>query len=576
MPGPFDQFIRSPLYRHPFLLRRKILTRLGRTARFRFEEPPPGLVWQTVDEWSDRLVSWIAAVGPVPAPVPWTRLFHREFNEADLLARCRTGPPTSSSLEGDIKLIWEFSRLQAVFLAAAQQPENSHDGNARWIRAWLDANRDPDGINWTNAMEVAIRAVNLIAADSLSGGWLRRALGERDWLYWMWNHARAIDARIEARLVSSNHYLADLLGLAVIGSHLRGHAQAGIWRRFAADEFQAALAAQSFPDGGVYEASLPYHALVTEMALLTAALPGHQPSDEGRDRLARMCRVLADLTDADGDVFRFGDDDGGRILPLDFIAGGRGRAQLLLDLARVLGLSTASSGDVAVYPDSGWARLKHGPWMLAAEFGGVGFRGRGGHAHNDTLSFCLNWNNQPLFIDPGSFLYTPDPAARVRFRSAAVHNTLRFDGKDHHHPPANPRELFQLPGPEEAAKVIAASQNALSLQYNFPSRPIRVGRSFNISRDAVVLNDSIEPSGTVDAQWSFHLAPGLRPEVAGGTARFSTSSGRVTLSAPDGMTLAMEPGQCAPFYGSRVDTVILTARTKVSTPVRLAWKITGE
>ena len=69
-------------------------------------------------------------------------------------------------------------------------------------------------------------------------------------------------------MISSNHYLADLLGLLVVGSIFPGDASAQAWRRFAAEEFPKALLSQTHDDGGLDEASLRYHAFVTEMALL--------------------------------------------------------------------------------------------------------------------------------------------------------------------------------------------------------------------------------------------------------------------------------------------------------------------
>ena len=57
--------------------------------------------------------------------------------------------------------------------------------------------------------------------------------------------------------------------------------------------------------------------------------------------------------------------------------------------------------------------------------GDVGLRGLGCHAHNDALSFELSLGEQPLIVDPGTFVYTPDPAERNRFRSTGWHSTLQ-------------------------------------------------------------------------------------------------------------------------------------------------------
>lgn len=66
--------------------------------------------------------------------------------------------------------------------------------------------------------------------------------------------------------------------------------------------------------------------------------------------------------------------------------------------------------------------------FLAVRCGNNGQNNHGGHAHNDQLSFILYWNGRPVFIDPGTFIYTPLPTERNRFRSTRFHNTVAVEG----------------------------------------------------------------------------------------------------------------------------------------------------
>jgi uncharacterized heparinase superfamily protein len=52
---------------------------------------------------------------------------------------------------------------------------------------------------------------------------------------------------------------------------------------------------------------------------------------------------------------------------------------------------------------------------------------KGGHAHNDKLSFSLDINDDKIFVDPGTYLYTPLESLRNEFRSALSHNTVTVD-----------------------------------------------------------------------------------------------------------------------------------------------------
>ena len=54
----------------------------------------------------------------------------------------------------------------------------------------------------------------------------------------------------------------------------------------------------------------------------------------------------------------------------------------------------------------------------------------GNHAHNDILSFELAFDGNVLVTDPGTYVYTPLPDMRNRFRSTSMHNSLVIDGRD--------------------------------------------------------------------------------------------------------------------------------------------------
>ena len=62
--------------------------------------------------------------------------------------------------------------------------------------------------------------------------------------------------------------------------------------------------------------------------------------------------------------------------------------------------------------------------------GPVGLSGRGGHGHNDCLSFEAILNNVPVVTDSGSYVYTASYAERNRFRSTSMHNTVQIDGEE--------------------------------------------------------------------------------------------------------------------------------------------------
>jgi hypothetical protein len=76
--------------------------------------------------------------------------------------------------------------------------------------------------------------------------------------------------------------------------------------------------------------------------------------------------------------------------------------------------------------------------------GDTGQDGNGGHAHNDALSFGLDYSGIPIFADAGTFTYTRDAHQRNRFRSTALHSTLSIEGVEQNRWRAGFRGLFHM------------------------------------------------------------------------------------------------------------------------------------
>lgn len=69
-------------------------------------------------------------------------------------------------------------------------------------------------------------------------------------------------------------------------------------------------------------------------------------------------------------------------------------------------------------------------FYMAIRCGSVGQRGKGGHAHNDQLSLELYAGDCLQIIDPGSYIYTPLPEIRNRYRSVKAHFAPRFGDEE--------------------------------------------------------------------------------------------------------------------------------------------------
>lgn len=81
---------------------------------------------------------------------------------------------------------------------------------------------------------------------------------------------------------------------------------------------------------------------------------------------------------------------------------------------------------LGIFDKFGLFVLKNDSFYLAVFAGENGQRGRGGHSHNDKLSYELYMNGVGIESDPGSYVYTASKEWRDRFRSTQAHNVPFF------------------------------------------------------------------------------------------------------------------------------------------------------
>ena len=336
----------------------------------------------------------------------------------------------------DIKVPWELSRSQHLPLLAGAYRRSGErrylDELGLQLVSWIRANPVERGPNWACTMDVAIRAANwaaalaLCAEDAAHEPWFLPVLES------LLLHGRFIRANPEDGEVRGNHYLTDVVGLLVVSALFSGGWEGNSWAGWAAGELVSEMEHQVRGDGCAHEASIPYHRLVTELfvcgtqaadVLVRGKLP-----DWHRDRLDSMLAFTRDYTRPDGLAPQIGDADDGRFLPLGDYGSldPRDHRHLFAQADRAYVPARESSA----YHEGGFYVLRSGGTYAIVRCGDTGRYGRGGHSHNDQLSFELFAGGRPLVADPGTYLYTPDPEARNLFRSTAYHATLRIGGAE--------------------------------------------------------------------------------------------------------------------------------------------------
>jgi Heparinase II/III-like protein/Heparinase II/III N-terminus len=512
----------------------------------------------------DLLGSEPTELGPV---IDWQQDFKAGRSwPLEHISRIRTSYPDHS----DIKVPWELSRCQHLpVLAAAYRIS----GQRRYLGeigaqliSWIDANPVEFGVNWACTMDVAIRAVNWVAAlalcseDAVALDWFDPVLAS------LLLHGRFIRGHLEYGDARGNHYLSNVVGLLIIASIFIGSQEGRDWATWATRELSAEMAHEVRADGCCHEASTSYHRLVTELFVVGAdaadVLAAGRLDPAVRSGIARMLRFVADYTRPDGLAPQIGDADNGRLLPLADYGAADQRSHLhLFDQAAKPYRRTTRS---AAYPRGGFFIMRAGELYAAIRCGDVGIYGRGCHAHNDLLGFELCFGATPVVLDPGAYLYTADPAARNRFRSTAVHSTLQIDHGEQNE--LREDRLFAMTD-RARAELLSweagdASVTLIGRHHGFEALPAPATHTRRLRLDGdgarLEIVDRVVSEAAHDLTWAFPLAASEVELLPGGAAAYF--AGLTLRIATEGLRAEVLPGWISAGYGERHRAPLLRLR----------------
>lgn len=512
--------------------------------------------------------------------------------------------------QGDIKLPWELSRFQHLSVLGQAytltHDERYTDEFIKQIEDWIAQNPNGEGVNWRCAMDVAIRACNWAlgfyffkSSARLTDEFIAKFIKSLSY------HGRHIYSNLERYgSLTSNHYLADIAGLIYLGILFPELKEAGEWKSFGLKELTAEMQNQIYPDGTDFEASTCYHRLVLELFFFPTLLAVlNDPGFDGKNhaavcekifgkeytsRLHKMFEAVLYLLKPNGEMPQIGDNDNGR---LHILAQG-----VVLDMRYLLCFGAIFFNDPQFrvkefgfcpevlwifgvtgkkvwdnltentlarlksksFPDSGWYVMRDNRNYLIISCGPNGQNGNGGHSHNDKLSFELFAGEETILIDPGTYVYTPQPEWRNKFRSTSFHNTVVIDDKEQNPIPGTPRQLFRLNSEIKCIPVRWESNAECSIFSGKYALTRRKGqlvheRELRLYANAkrLELIDRFEGKGEHSVTWNF--------------TKHHHSRKRLSIHSKE-IHFQENESYYSPEYGKMEKTVKLTGSTKAQLP----------
>jgi hypothetical protein len=558
----------------------------------------------------------------------WPNRFYTEMKYYG--QRAVTGESKSGAIPGDVKYVWELNRHQHfIVLGKAYWLTQDETYAAEFVRqglSWIEQNQYLYGVNWTSALEAALRVLS----------WT--------WAYFFCLEAKALDARAHAQILRTlqlhgrfisrnlsfyvspyNHLIGEAATLFVLGTLFPEFHEAERWRKKGWMILSEEITKQFHSDGMCVEQAISYHHFTLGFFLLTAILAernGETLPPASRERLERALEFSMFSMQPDGTHPLMGDNDNARSIYFgdcrvwdfrDLLALGAVWFQRS-DMKKMAGEFSESclwllgpeshqkftllnssapaerskffrAGGYAIFR-SGWNRDDHYFIFDCGQQSDGLHRDENvsvAHGHADFLNFTLNAYGAPLLIDSGMLTYNGDLNWQNHFRGASAHNVVTVDERS----PCNVVGRLgynYVPAVEQSFYNCQADFAFIEGAYTGFGTNVRHRRGvFWRKGDYWLIFDALFGLGEHLVERWFHFAPGVAAQIAGRKAVTQRREQKNILLQDFGLReSALElfeggeqpsQGWVAPGYGEKMPAPVLRLRLSGLLPMYLSTLI---
>ena len=357
---------------------------------------------------------------------------------------------------GDIKLVWELSRMDWVMSYAQAAQNGDHNLLVKlnnWISNWSEENPPYYGPNWKCGQETAIRVLHLACAAFILSQEREMQAGL---IHLITLHLRRIELTLKYAIAQdNNHGMTEAAALFIGGSWL---AEVGVlegkkWEKIGRFNLEGRVKKLILNDGSFSQYSLNYQRLMIYTLSFTEIWRQHLKLQKFSNTFLLKCSLASTwiyqmISIETGDGPNLGANDGAQFLPLtsspfrdfrpsvqlcmalfnDEVAyNGKGLWDEHLKWLRVEGGKSSTQRHKSItFQDGGYSILRVENAKVFFRHSNFKFR----PSHADALHVDLWVNNINLLNDGGSYSYNSNPDLSDYFMGAKGLNIIEFDGRD--------------------------------------------------------------------------------------------------------------------------------------------------
>lgn len=330
-----------------------------------------------------------------------------------------------------------------------------------------------------------------------------------NWIKFLTKH-NIQDQKINDSLYAQYYILMDNIEYHILGNHLLENAFSLLFGAYYYQDEKLyskakkilinELEEQILGDGAHFELSPMYHQLMLFRMLDSINLVQNNKwkNQELLDLLIRKAEImlgwLNTVTYENGEIPLLNDSTN-NIAPT---------TKELNTYATVLKVKT----ETLALHESGYRKIKNKHYEMMIDVGNIGPDYIPGHAHSDTFNFELYIDGKPFIVDTGLSTYETN-TRRTLERSTLSHNTVEVDS-------INQSEVWDGFRVGRRAKVIYLKEDKNHIEAThdgYKHMGVLHTRKFTLHERTIVIEDSIESSGTHTYAAYLHFYPGILPKI---------------------------------------------------------------
>lgn len=366
----------------------------------------------------------------------------------------------------------------------------------------------------------------------------------------LYQHYHRLNAFPEYHL-QGNHLWENGCSLLFAGHYF---ADAGFYRK-GRQILERAFSEQLFEDGGHVEGSPMYHSLL--LSRLLQCIEFLQQSIHFKDEVfldkltltaGSMLGWLQAMTFRNGSYPMINDSTGKMAPEFNVLAAFANSCSVNIPSATALS-------------DSGYRMIKNEHYELFIDVAAIKPSYQPGHAHADTLSFCLFTGGREIIVDPGTSTYAPGKTRQWQ-RSTEAHNTVHINDQNS----SDTWKSFRV-GQRAEITALEETPHSLSAKHNgYKDLGIIHCRSFKFLKNKIIIEDTLEGMKEENALLCLHFHADV---ILKRLTQFRYVAGNLLVNIENAKKAVIMPYDCAGAFNKTMEASKLCIDLNASTTITL-------